>query len=106
MTRTLPRPRCVGIALGLAVSLACFPASAPAAMVGSMPSRQRDLAPREAREHEAARLLMAGRLDRFGTSDLAEFARDPEHIGAGKGVPFVYAVVALVLLGVLFYQPY
>jgi hypothetical protein len=90
------------------MSLACFPASAPAALVGSMPSSQRDLTPREASEDEAARLLVAARLDRPRTSNLEQLTQDPEYIGAGKGVAVTVACVAAVylfLLAVLLYAP-
>ena len=121
MTEKLLDSRCVGLALGLAFLLACFPAETRAAVVPSMPSGQRDLTPRQAKEAQVARLLaeprvaealasagltpdqVRSRLDRLSDAQLDEFAQNLETVRAGGFLflllPFiiVFAVAAVVI---------
>ena len=122
MTRTLLQPRCVGIALGLALALGCFPMGAQARTVASMASDATQLSPRQAREAQVIRLLAeqkvakalasAGlsaeqvrtRLDKLSDQQLEQLAQNLETVKAGKGTIVVLALLAVVLVGILIYM--
>jgi hypothetical protein len=122
MARSLLAPRFVGLALGVAFLLACCPSGLEAALVGSMPSGQQDLTPRQARETQVSRLLgeerVAGalaalglssdqvraRLGRLNDQQLGELTRSLETVKAGGDPVLALTFVAVVLLGVLIYM--
>ena len=85
MMKALVQPRYVGVALAVALLLACFPTSAEAKMVGSLASRSQQLTPRQAREAEVARLLSEKKV-------------------AGKGGAYFLIGNAVVLLAILIYM--
>ena len=121
MTRSLLQPRFVGIALGLALALGCFPIGAQARTVASMASDATQLSPRQARQAQVVRLLAeqkvakalasAGldaqqvreRLDQLSDQQLEQLAQNLETINAGKGTVIVLALVAVILVGMLIY---
>ena len=122
MLRSLLAPRFVGLALGVAFLLACCPSGVEASMVGSIPSGQRDLTPRQAREAQVSRLLgeervaaalgvlgltsdqVRARLSRLNDQQLSELTRSLETVRAGGDPGLALTVVAVVLLGVLIYM--
>ena len=117
MTRSLLQPRFVGIALGLALALGCFPIGAQARTVASMASDATQLSPRQARQAQVVRLLAeqkvakalasAGldaqqvreRLDQLSDQQLEELAQNLETINTGKGTIIVLALLAVILIG-------
>jgi len=119
MVKALLQPRCIGLALGLALMLGCFPTGAEAKIVGSMAS---EMTPRQAREAQICRLLaeekvaealqsvgltpeqVRSRLDRLDDQQLVELAHNLEAIRAGKGTVYIFAFLAVVLLAVLIYM--
>jgi len=122
MSRSLLAPRCVGLALGVAFLLACFPGGLEASMVGSMPSGQQDLTPRQAREAQVSRLLgeervaaalatlglssdqVRSRLDRLNDQQLGQLNQNLETVKAGGEAVLALTFVAVILLGVLIYM--
>jgi hypothetical protein len=122
MAKSLLAPRYVGLALGVAFLLACFPGGLEAAMVGSMPSGQQDLTPRQAKEAQVSRLLgeervaaalgalgltgdqVRSRLDRLNDQQLGELTRSLETVKAGGDPVLALTFVAVILLGVLIYM--
>ena len=56
LTRCL-QARYIGLALGIALMLGCFPAQVQAKMVSSAASGDQQLSPRQAREAQVNRLL-------------------------------------------------
>ena len=121
---TLLRSRYIGLALGLALVLGCFPAPAQARMVGSLPSGAGGLTARQAAEAKAKRLLgeakvaevlaahgltaeqIASRLDRLDDRQLEELTRHLETIQAAQGssTALVGIALAIILLGALIYM--
>lgn len=119
---TLLRSRYVGLALGLALVLGCFPAPAQAKMVGSLPSHARGLTTRQAAEAKVKRLLaeekvaevlqahgltaeqITSRLDRLDDQQLEELTQHLETIQAGQGGAYFFVGIAVVLLFVLIYM--
>ncbi|MFW6108676.1 MAG: PA2779 family protein [bacterium] len=122
MTRTLLRPRCIGVVLGLALVLGCLPSAAMAQPVPSMASAGAERSPRQAAEARVTRLLaeeqvgealaelglkpeeVRSRLDRLSDEQLAQLADHLETIQAGQGTVIVLAAVAVILLGMLIYM--
>jgi hypothetical protein len=122
--RTLLQPRYIGLALGLALTLGCFPTVAQARMVGSLPAGSREVTPRQAREAQVHRLLaqekvaealasagltvqqVRSRLDRLDDQQLEELAQHLETIQSGKGSSstLVLAGILIVLVAVLIYM--
>jgi ABC-type uncharacterized transport system auxiliary subunit len=122
--RTLLRPRFVGLALGLALLLGCFPSVAEARMVGSLPSGAKDVTARQAREAEVQRLLaqekvaqalasagltveqVRSKLHRLDDAQLDQLAQHLETIESGQGTSslLVMAGVLIVLAVVLIYM--
>ncbi|HPD16037.1 MAG TPA: PA2779 family protein [Planctomycetota bacterium] len=116
------RAKYVGLALGLAVMLGCFPAGAEAKMVGSAASGEQGLSPRQAREAQVVRLLaeekvaqalrqahltpdqVRERLDRLNDAQLSQLADQLETVKAGQGAVLVLALVAVILTGMLLYM--
>ncbi len=116
------RARYVGLAFGVALMLACFPCGVEAKMVGSAPSGEQGLTPRQAREAQVLRLLaeekvakaLAGarltpdqvreRLDRLNDAQLSQLADQLETIRSGKGAVIALVLLAVVLVGVLLYM--
>jgi len=116
------RAKYIGLALGLAVMLGCFPAGAEAKMVGSAASGEQGLSPRQAREAQVVRLLaeekvaqalrqahltpdqVRERLDRLNDAQLSQFADQLETVKAGQGAVLVLALVAVILTGMLLYM--
>jgi len=114
MLRSLLTPLFVGLALGVAFSLACFPPCAWGARVESMPSGQRDLTPRQAQEARVSRLLgeervaaglaslgltpdqVRSRLDRLSDEQLGQFARDLETVQAGGFFPIIIPIMIVI----------
>ena len=121
VTRCL-RSRYIGLALGIAVMLGCFPAGVQAKMVGSMASDAQQLTGRQAREAQVTRLLAQekvaqalGKLDvtpeqvkeRLGDlsdDQLEQLAQNLETIQSGKSAGIALMLLAIVLLGVLIYM--
>ncbi|MFP4056183.1 MAG: PA2779 family protein [Candidatus Brocadiia bacterium] len=122
MRTALLRPRCMGLALGIAFLLGCVPSGAQAAMVGSMESDAEPLDGRQAREAEARRLLaeqkvaqalqeagldadeVRSRLDRLDDQQLERLVENLETIQSGSGTVYVLVALAVVLLCVLVYM--
>ena len=122
MARVLLRPRFIGVALGLALMLGCFPASALARPVGSLASDAAQPTGRAAREAHVARLLAeqkvadaladAGldaeqirtRLDRLSDPQLEQLAKSLETIQAGNATAILLGLVAILLIGILIYM--
>jgi len=122
MMKALVQPRFVGVALAVALLLACFPTSADAKMVGSLASRSPQLTPRQAKEAQVARLLaekkvaealasagltpeqVRSRLDRLDDQQLEELARNLESIEAGKGGAYFLVGVAVAMLALIMYM--
>jgi len=121
LTRCL-RSRYVGLTLGIALMLGCFPMGAEAKMVGSMASGAQELTPRQAKEAEVLRLLdeakvakalesldltpdqVRSRLDQLNDAQLAQLATQLETIKSGKGTVLALALLAIILIGVLIYM--
>jgi hypothetical protein len=119
---SLLRPRYIGLALGLALMLACFPASVQARMVGSMPAGAKDLTARQAREAQVQRLLaqekvgqalasagltagqVQSRLDHLSDQQLEELAQNLEGIQSGQTIVLVMVFLCIVLSIVLIYM--
>jgi len=122
MVRALLHPRCVGLALGVALILGCFPVGAEAKVVSSQASGQQELSPRQMREAQIQRLLgeqrvaealqsagltadaVRSRLDQLSDTEVDELAQNLETIQAGKGTAIVLGLLVLVLIGVLIYM--
>ncbi|HUT32322.1 MAG TPA: PA2779 family protein [Planctomycetota bacterium] len=120
-TRCL-RAKYVGVALGVALMLGCFPVGAEAKMVGSAASGEQGLSPRQAREAQVLRLLaeekvakalqaanltpdqVRERLDRLNDAELAQLADQLETVRSGKGAVIALVLLAVVLVGVLLYM--
>jgi len=119
---SLLRPRYVGLALGLALMLGCFPTSVQARMVGSMPAGAKDLTARQAREAQVQRLLaqekvghalasvgltveqVQSRVDRLTDQQLEELAQHLETIQSGQMFILVMVFLSIVLSIVLIYM--
>jgi len=122
MAERLLSPKFVGLALGLALMLACFPSGVEAGMVRSMASRAPALTPRQAREAEVSRLLgeekvaqalatlgltpaqVRSRLARMDDPHLDQLAQNLETIRAGRSPIIGLLAVAIILLGVIIYM--
>lgn len=122
--RTLLLPRYVGLALGLALMLGCFPMVAEARMVGSQPSGAQELTARGASLAKIQRLLaeekvaqtlskhglatsqIQSRLDRMSDQQLEELSQhlDTVQNGQGSSSLLVFAGVLVVLALVLIYM--
>ena len=116
MTERLLRPLSLGTALAVALALASFPPCAWGARVESMPSGQRDLTPRQAREAQVSRLVaeervaaalasagltpdqVRSRLDRLNDAQLDELAQHLESVKAGGF--FFIIIPIMIILGV------
>ncbi len=116
------RVRYVGLALGLALMLGCFPRGAEAKMVGSAASGEKGVTPRQAREAQVLRLLaeekvakaleganlspdqVRERLERLNDAQLAELAGHLETIQNGQGAVLALVVVAIILIGMLLWM--
>jgi len=122
MTRTLLRPRYIGVALALALMLGCFPAAAMAGPVPSMASDAAQPTGRQAREAQVLRLLgeeqvtealakagldaeqIRSRLDKLSDAQLEQLAENLETIQAGKGTAILLGLFAIILIGMLIYM--
>jgi hypothetical protein len=122
--RTLLDARLVGLALGLALMLGCFPSVAQARMVGSMPAGRESAGSRQASLAKINRLLaeeavaetlaehglsteqIKSRLDRLNDEQLEELSQHLETIEKGQGSSslLVLAGVIIVLVVVLIYM--
>ena len=121
LTRCL-QARYIGLALGIALMLGCFPAQVQAKMVSSAASGDQQLSPRQAREAQIHRLLaeekvasalksahltpdqVRSRLAQLSDAQLSQLADQLETIHAGKGAVIALALLAVILLGVLLYM--
>ena len=120
-TRCL-RAKSVGLALGIALMLGCFPTGVQAKMVGSAASGEQGLSPRQAREAQVIRLLaeekvakalqganltpdqVRQRLDRLNDAQLSQLADHLETIQSGGSAVIALVLLAVVLVGVLLYM--
>ena len=116
------RSRYIGLALGIAVMLGCFPNGVQAKMVGSMASDAQQLTGRQAREAQVARLLSEEKvaqalgklnltpeqvkehLTQLSDDQLEQLAQNLQTIQSGKSAGIVLMLLAIVLLGVLIYM--
>lgn len=116
------RAKYVGLALGIALMLGCFPTGVEAKMVGSAASGEQGLSPRQAREAQIIRLLaeekvakalraadltpeqVRQRLDRLNDAQLSQLADHLETIQSGKGAVLALVLLAVVLVGILLYM--
>ena len=121
LTRCL-QARYIGLALGIALMLGCFPAQVQAKMVSSAASGDQQLSPRQAQEAQINRLLaeekvasalksanltpdqVRSRLAQLSDAQVAQLADQLETIQAGKGAVIALALLAIILLGVLLYM--
>jgi hypothetical protein len=112
----------VGVALGVALMLACCPSGVEAKMVGSAASGEQGLSPRQAREAQVVRLLaeqkvakalqaaslspdqVRQRLDRLNDAQLSQLADQLETIKSGKSAVIALVFLAVVMVGVLLYM--
>ena len=122
MTGAFLRSRYIGLALGLALVLGCFPTPAWARMVGSLDSSGDTPSPRQMQEARIQRLLaqtevtraleraglnadeIGQRLDRLDDQQLEKLASNLETIRAGKGGAYLLAGIAVLLIIVLIYM--
>jgi hypothetical protein len=122
--RNLLDARVVGLALGLALMLGCFPSVAEARMVDSMPAGHQSTGAREASLAKINRLLaedavaetlaehgltteqIKSRLDRLTDEQLEELSQHLETIEKGQGSSslLVLAGAIIVLVVVLIYM--
>ncbi len=116
------RARYVGLGLGLALMLGCFPVRAEAKVVRSAAAGEQGVSPRQAREAQVLRLLaeekvaktlaaanlsadqIRERLDRLNDAQLAELADHLETIQSGQGAVIALVVIAIVLIGMLLWM--
>ncbi|MBM4030244.1 MAG: hypothetical protein FJ291_00485 [Planctomycetes bacterium] len=114
--------RYVGLALGIALMLGCFPSGAEAKMVGSAASGEQGLSPRQAREAQVLRLLaeekvakalaaanltpdqVRERLDRLNDAQLSQLADQLETIQSGQGAVLALVALSIVLIGILIWM--
>jgi hypothetical protein len=119
---SLLRPRYIGLALGLALMLGCFPTSAQARMVGSMPAGAKDLTARQAREAQVQRLLdqvkvsqalasvgltvdqVRSTVDRLSDQQLEQLVHSLEGIQSGQVIILAMVFLSIVLSVVLIYM--
>lgn len=112
----------MGLALGIALMLGCFPMGVEAKMVGSAASGEQGLSPRQAREAQVLRLLseekvakalqaanltpdqVRERLDRLNDAQLSQLADQLETVQSGKGAVIALVFLALVMIGMLIYM--
>ena len=122
MTGAFLRSRYIGLALGLALVLGCFPTPVWAGMVGSLDSGGDTPSARQMQEARVQRLLaqtevsqalgkaglnaseIGQRLDRLDDQQLEKLASSLETIKAGKGGAYVLVGLAVLLLIVLIYM--
>ncbi|TFG88196.1 MAG: hypothetical protein E4H17_02755 [Gemmatimonadales bacterium] len=122
MTGAFLRSRYIGLALGLALVLGCFPSSASARMVGSLDSGGETPTSRQVQEAHVQRLLaqaevtqalekaglnadeIGQRLDRLDDQQLQKLASNLETVEAGKGGAYVLIGIAVLLLFILIYM--
>jgi hypothetical protein len=122
MTGAFLRSRYIGLALGLALVLGCFPTPVWAGMVGSLDSGGDTPSARQMQEARIQRLLaqtevsqalekaglnaseIGQRLDRLDDQQLGKLASSLETIKAGKGGAYVLVGLAVLLLIVLIYM--
>ena len=116
------RAKCTGLALGLALTLGCFPTGVEAKMVGSAASGQQGLSPRQAREAQIVRLLaeekvakalqaanltpdqVRQRLDRLNDAQLSQLADQLETVKSGGSAVIALVALAVVMIGILIYM--
>jgi hypothetical protein len=116
------KARYVGVALGIALMLGCFPVVAEAKMVGSAASGEQGLSPRQAREAQVLRLLaeekvakaleaanltpdqVRQRLDRLNDAQLSQLADQLQTIQSGQGAVLALVVLSIALIGVLIWM--
>ncbi|NQT88006.1 PA2779 family protein [bacterium] len=122
MTSTLLRSRYIGLALGLAFVLGCFPTGASAKMVGSLDTGSETLTARQMQESHVQTLLaqadvaqamqkagldasqVSERLGQLDDQQLNKLASNLETIQAGKGGAYFLAGVAILLIFILIYM--
>ncbi len=122
MTSTLLQSRYIGLALGLALMLGCFPTAASAKMVGSLETGGAAPTAREMQESRVQKLLaqadvaqamqdagldasqVGERLDKLNDQQLEKLASNLETIQAGKGGAYFLIGVGVLLLFVLIYM--